>query len=89
MLWLAYSFVSLATADYATATAWLRSPINAILMLALIASLFHHMQLGLQVVIEDYVHGTASKFVTLIFMKFAVILLAIGGMFSILKVAFG
>jgi succinate dehydrogenase / fumarate reductase membrane anchor subunit len=89
MLWIAYSFISLATADHATASAWLRSPINAILMLALIATLFHHMQLGLQVVIEDYVHSPASKFVTLITMKFGTILLAIGAAFAVLKVAFG
>lgn len=89
MLWVAYSFISLATADYATATAWLHHPINAILMLALVATLFHHMQLGLQVVIEDYVHNHISKFVILIVMKFTSILLAIGGVFAVLKVAFG
>jgi succinate dehydrogenase / fumarate reductase membrane anchor subunit len=89
MLWLAYSFVSLATADHATATEWLRHPINAILMLALVATLFHHMQLGLQVVIEDYVHSAVRKFIVLIVMKFTSILLAIGGIFAVLKVAFG
>jgi len=89
MLWLAYSFVSLATADYATVSAWLHSPINATLMLALIVTMFHHMQLGLQVVIEDYIHGAARKFVTLIAMKFVVALLGIGAAFSVLKVAFG
>ena len=77
MLWLAFSFVSLATADHAAATAWLRSPINAILMLALIATLFHHMQLGLQVVIEDYVHSHTGKFMTLIAVKYGTALLAI------------
>jgi len=89
MLWIAYSFISLATADHATASAWLRSPINAILMLALIVTLFHHMQLGLQVVIEDYVHSPGRKFLTLITMKFGTILLAIGAAFAVLKVAFG
>lgn len=89
MLWIAYSFIHLATADHATASAWLRSPVNAILMLALIGTLFHHMQLGLQVVIEDYVHSPAGKFMTLITMKFGTILLAIGAAFAVLKVAFG
>lgn len=89
MLWLAYSFVSLATADHAAATEWLRHPINAILMLALVATLFHHMQLGLQVVVEDYIHSGFRKFIVLIVMKFTSILLAIGGIFAVLKVAFG
>lgn len=89
ILWLAFSFVSLATADHATATAWLRAPVNAILMLALIAALFHHMQLGLQVIIEDYVHGHARKFVVLIVVKFGAALLAIAAAFAVLKVAFG
>ena len=87
-LWLAYSFVSMATADHATASAWLRSPINSILMLALIGTLFHHMQLGLQVVIEDYVHSHSGKFVTLIAVKYGVALLAIAAAFAVLKVAF-
>jgi len=89
LLWFAVSFASLAAADHATASAWLRGPINAILMLALIASLFHHMQLGLQVVIEDYVHGHALKFVALIAIKYGTALLAIAAVFAVLKVAFG
>lgn len=89
ILWLAFSFVSLATADHATASAWLRGPVNAILMLALIGTLFHHTQLGLQVVIEDYVHGHGRKFVTLIAVKFGAALLAIAAVFAVFKVAFG
>ena len=89
MLWLAYSFISLATADHATASAWLRAPVNAILMLALVATLYHHIQLGLQVVIEDYVHSQARKFVAQITVKYGTALLAIGAAFAILKVAFG
>lgn len=88
-LWLAYSFVSMATADHATASAWLRSPINAILMLALIGTLFHHMQLGLQVVIEDYIHSNFLKIMALIAVKYGVALLAIAAAFAVLKVAFG
>lgn len=89
LLWFAVSVTSLAAADHATAAAWLRAPVNAILMLALIAALFHHMQLGLQVVIEDYVHGAAGKFVALIAVKYGSVLLAIAAAFAVLKVAFG
>lgn len=89
LLWFAVSVTSLAAADHATAVTWLRAPVNAILMLALIAALFHHMQLGLQVVIEDYVHGAAGKFVALIAVKYGSVLLAIAAAFAVLKVAFG
>ncbi len=89
ILWLAFSFVSLATADHATATAWLRAPVNAVLMLALIGILFQHMQLGLQVVIEDYVHGHGSKLVALVAVKYGTALLAIAAIFAVFKIAFG
>jgi len=89
LLWFVVSLTSLATADHATATAWLRAPVNAILMLTLVAALFHHMHLGLQVVIEDYIHGNVSKFVMLIAVKFGTALLAIAAAFAVLKVAFG
>lgn len=89
ILWLAFSFVSLATADHATATAWLRAPVNAVLMLALIGILFQHMQLGMQVVIEDYVHGHGSKLVALVAVKYGTALLAIAAIFAVFKIAFG
>ena len=89
LLWFAIAVTSLAAADHAVASAWLRAPVNAILMLALIATMFHHMHLGLQVVIEDYIHGHAGKFVTLIVVKFGTALLAIAAAFAVLKVAFG
>jgi len=88
LLWFAVSMTSLATAGYAAVTMWLRAPVNAILMLALIAALFHHMQLGLQVVVEDYVHGHARKFILLLIIKYGAALLAISAAFAVLKVAF-
>lgn len=89
LLWFAVAVASLAAADHATASAWLRAPVNAILMLALIAALFHHMQLGLQVVIEDYISGHGRKIVVLIAMKYGTALLALAAAFAVLKVAFG
>lgn len=87
-LWFAVSVASLAAADYATVTAWLRVPHNAILMLALIGTMFHHMQFGMQVVIEDYIHGHGRNFLALIALRFGTALLAIAAVFAVLKVAF-
>ena len=88
-LWFVYALLSLAGADYATVSAWLRSPVNAVLMLALIVATFHHMQLGLQVVIEDYIHGEGIKIASLMIMKGGSLLLAVAAAFAVLKVAFG
>lgn len=88
-LWFVYSIMKLAGADYAMARAWMGSPINAVLMLVLIAATFHHMQLGLQVVIEDYVHTEGVKIASLVLMKGASLLLAVAAAFAVLKVAFG
>lgn len=88
ILWFVASVVGLIGADHATFVAWLRQPLNTILMTALLAAGFHHLQLGLQVIIEDYVHHEAAKIASLIVMKFAVVLLALAGIFSVLKIAF-
>jgi succinate dehydrogenase / fumarate reductase, membrane anchor subunit len=54
--WLLYAAIALAGADFATTRAFLAQPFNAALMILLLVSLFYHAMLGLQVVIEDYVH---------------------------------
>lgn len=86
-LWFAVALAALAAADHATATAWLQSPINAVLTLLLIGTLFYHMYLGLQVVVEDYVHGHGRKFVTLVAIRFATVTLAVTAAFAVIKVA--
>ena len=73
----------------AAAAVWLRAPTTAVLMLLLIVATFHHMQLGLQVVIEDYIHGEAIKIASLVIMKGASLLLAVAAACAVLKVAFG
>ena len=88
-LWFVYSVISLVGVDHATATAWLQAPTTAVLMIVLIAATFHHMQLGLQVVIEDYVHGEGVKIASLMLMKGASLLLAVAASIAVLKVAFG
>jgi len=67
---------------------WIASPINTVLLIALVVASFHHMQLGLQVVIEDYVHGERARFALLILMKGASFLLGLAGVVSVLRLAF-
>ena len=87
-IWFVFSAIALAGAGYAEAAGWLANPINAVLMLLLIVATFHHLQLGLQVVIEDYVHGEGMKIVALLGIKLAAFALATAGVFAVLKVAF-
>lgn len=89
ILWFVVSVIGLVGADRMTLVAWAGNPINAVLLILLLAATFHHAQLGLQVVIEDYVHGHARKFVALIVVKFAAVLLGAITIFSVLKLAFG
>jgi len=89
ILWFVASIVGLVGADHAAFAAWLRQPLNTILMTALLAAGFWHLQLGLQVIIEDYVHNDAAKIASIVVVKFAAALLALGGIFSVLKIAFG
>ncbi len=88
-LWFVYSALMLAGSDYSVGITWLAQPINSIFMVLLVIATFHHLQLGLQVVIEDYVHHEAVKLLALVIVKLSSIGLAIAAIFSIIKVSFG
>ena len=87
VLWFVYSIVQLKGASHYTFVNWLSDPINAILLILLILSVFFHAKLGTQVVTEDYVHHEGIKIVTLIAQKLIFSGLAIACVFSILKIA--
>ncbi len=72
---------------YAAVIAWLRSPITTTLMVLLLVALFHHSALGLQVVIEDYVHS-GIKNPLLVGMRLGCIALAVAGVLAMLKITF-
>ena len=88
-LWFIWSLIQLTGADHQTAAAWLSNPTQSVLMLLLIAATFHHMQLGLQVVFEDYIQSESTKITVLILAKLASMLLAAAAAFAVLKIAFG
>lgn len=87
MLWFVVSLALLPGYDYATVSQWLASPWAAVPMILLVISTFHHMRLGLQVVIEDYQHDE-TRIVFLILLNFFALSGAVLAIFSILKVAF-
>ncbi|MHA1108370.1 MAG: succinate dehydrogenase, hydrophobic membrane anchor protein, partial [Alphaproteobacteria bacterium] len=87
MLWFVASLIMLTGAGHGAVVAWLGDPVTAVIMVLLIGAVFHHAQLGLQVVIEDYVHTEWRKIAAIVFVKFAAIALAAACIFAILKIA--
>jgi len=88
-LWLAASLIARARDDYGTFILWLRSPFTSVFMVLLLMALFYHMALGLQVVIEDYVHTDRIKIPTVVVINLGAFALAVAGIIATLRIAFG
>jgi succinate dehydrogenase / fumarate reductase membrane anchor subunit len=89
VLWFLFSAVALAGAGYAEVRAWLAAPVPASLMILLVISTFYHARLGVQVVIEDYVHHEGAKLAALAALTLVVIALAVACIVAVLKVSIG
>lgn len=87
-LWFCVAVVSLSGADHAAVAAWAGSPVVAGLLILLIAATFYHAYLGVQVVIEDYVHHEGLKIAGLLLVKGASVVLALTGILSVLLLLF-
>lgn len=85
-LWFIFAVVHLSGASRQTVAEWLSAPLTMGLMLALIVTTFHHLQLGLQVVIEDYVHDERAKLAAVLLIKALSIMLALVCIVSVLKI---
>ena len=87
-IWFALSLILLPNFEYETLAAWLSQPSVAVPLMLMLVCIFSHVRLGLQVLIEDYVHDEGLKFGTLILLNFYVVTAAAFGIFSIAKIAF-
>ena len=88
-LWFAWSLVTMSGFSHAESVAFIGQPVNALLLLLLTMTMAYHSYLGVQVVIEDYVHGHGLKIVSLLLSRFAHIVLAAAAIFAILKLGIG
>lgn len=86
-LWFVASIIAHTGSDYAAFTGWLRTPFASILMVLLLIGLFYHTALGLQVVIEDYIHSGA-KFAAVIAVRHGCFALTVAGIVATLRIVF-
>jgi succinate dehydrogenase / fumarate reductase, membrane anchor subunit len=87
-LWFVVSALRLTGLPRASMVHWAGNPINAALLVALVITTFHHMQLGLQAVVDDYVHSEGPRMATLLFVKGVCWLLGLIALVAVLKLAF-
>jgi succinate dehydrogenase / fumarate reductase membrane anchor subunit len=89
VVWFAVSLVMLSGADYAAARAWIGSSFVMVLLILTIGIGLHHAQLGLQVVIEDYIRSDGWKLALIVVVKFIAALFGLAAVVAILRIGFG
>jgi succinate dehydrogenase / fumarate reductase, membrane anchor subunit len=88
VVWFVASLLAHLGSDYAGVVAWLHEPVTYGLMVLLLGAMFWHAALGLQVVLEDYVHGEAVKLGSILLAKGACLGLFMAGFVALSKIAF-
>jgi succinate dehydrogenase / fumarate reductase membrane anchor subunit len=88
-MWFIASLLRMPSFGHELVTAWIAMPVNAVLLLLLIGTLVHHSLLGVQVVVEDYVHHHGLKIGTMLVLTFAHVVVAALAIFAVLRIAFG
>lgn len=87
--WFLYFVIGLMHADYLTASDAVAKPWNAMLLIAFLVTMFWHAQLGMQVIIEDYVHSHGLALTAQIAVYFICILGALASVFAVVRIALG
>jgi succinate dehydrogenase / fumarate reductase, membrane anchor subunit len=88
-LWFVIAVIGLVGADLETMQNWAGRPLPAILLVLLLIATFYHMSLGLQVVVEDYVHIELAKLALFVAIRLLCFALAVAGIFAVLSIAVG
>jgi len=88
-VWFVFAAAGLVGADLAEFKAWVGRHGNPVMLILLTVAMFHHTVLGMQVVIEDYVHCEKIKVISIVLIKFAAMLLGACCIFAVLRLTFG
>jgi succinate dehydrogenase / fumarate reductase membrane anchor subunit len=86
-LWFTYAMVGLIGTNEVAILSFLARPWNALLMAAFAATMLYHMSLGLQVVVDDYIHGTGMKIFCLLLIRFMMIATTVTCIFALIRIA--
>jgi succinate dehydrogenase / fumarate reductase membrane anchor subunit len=89
LIWFAVSAVSLVGADHAAFKEWAGAHGNPVLLILFTIAMYHHGQMGLTVIIEDYVHGEAVNFIAVLLTKLVAFFCAAYTIFSVIRLTFG
>ena len=87
--WFVVSLLAMPVHGYAAVAAWVSEPWTAVVLLLFVVTAAWHSQLGVRVVIEDYVHGSGMRTVLLALSGYLHVLAAAAGVFAVLRVALG
>lgn len=88
-LWLVFSLLGLHAYDFATVREWAAQPVPATCLALFVISTFWHARLGLQVVVEDYLHEEANKVGAMIALNLVTVAGAVFGLLSVVRIALG
>ncbi len=88
-LWFLASVTALESTDYWAVAAWAGEPMHAVLLILLLVALLYHSSLGVQVVIEDYVHHGPLKVGALVIVRLVHMALAVAGIYAVVAVSVG
>jgi succinate dehydrogenase / fumarate reductase membrane anchor subunit len=86
-LWFTFAILGLAGTNEVAVLSFLAHPWNALLMAAFASILLYHMSLGLQVVVDDYVHGAGGRIFWLLLIRFVVIAAISTCLFALIRIA--
>ena len=88
-LWFVYSILVIPGFTHSDALTFIATPMNGVLLLLLVVTMSYHSTLGVQVVIEDYVHGHGLKLAALVISRFAHTFLAVAAIYAIIRIGLG
>jgi len=89
VVWFAISLIMMTGADYNVVRAWIGSPVVMVLLVLTIVIGLYHGQLGMQVVVEDYIHSDGWKLAYIMLIRFIAVLFGLAGTVAILRIGFG
>ena len=88
-LWFIFSILNISGFEYADVLAFIATPLNGVMLFLLVAVMAYHSNLGIQVIVEDYVHDHGLRLTTLILSRFAHTFLAVAAVYAIIKIGLG